>query len=62
MSTQATTAKSKLDNAIYKEYVKYHVDNRVFSYREYHDIVMRDPDHVKDLLEKIERKVKKSNV
>ena len=62
MSTQEVTAKSKkLDNAIYKEYIKYHVDNRVFSYNEYHDIVMRDPDHVKDLLKKIERKVK-SNV
>ena len=58
MSTRAEIAKSKLDDMIYKEYVKYHVDHRIFSYREYHDMVMRDPDHVKDLEKKIKRKAK----
>jgi hypothetical protein len=58
MSTQAEIVKSKLDKLIYEEFIKYHVDNRVFSYREYHDIVMRDADHVKDLMTEIKRKVK----
>jgi len=46
---QAVTAKSKLDEVIYENFVKYHVENRVFSYREYRNMVLQDPDHVKDL-------------
>ena len=54
--TQEAIANSKLEELIYNDYIKYYVDNRVFSYREYKEMVMRDPDQVDYLLQKRKRK------
>lgn len=52
MSIRGPIHKPKLDDLIYEDYVKYHVDNRVFSYSEYRDMVLRDPDQVNDLVKR----------
>ena len=56
---QEATVKSSLSDLIYDDYIKYHVKHRVFSFREYQEMVLRDPDQVAELKKQMKRKVKK---
>lgn len=46
----------KINQVIYDDWIKYHLVNRVFSFREYQEMVYRDPDQLSTVEKRAKQK------